>query len=90
MPGARGAVQVLGDAAPDVPIWPCNLDAFQIAEATRTQWRIGMAGPVGMDYACLPAVMDLVGIPIERRREVFAQMREVEAEALRVMRDGRK
>lgn len=47
-----------------------------------TQWRDG-----GMDYAALPVVARLLGIPLNGKR--FLALREMEQAALRVL-DGRR
>lgn len=70
---------------PPVEIWPDNLAAINVFIAMSTQWRIGMAGPTGLDYAALPAVMDVVDIDQEARRAVFNDLRSMEEEALKWM-----
>jgi hypothetical protein len=45
-----------------------------------TQWRVGMAGATGLDYAALPAVMRFTGVPAKERSQVF--------EGIRVMEDA--
>lgn len=49
-----------------------------------TQWRVGMAGAIGLDYAALPAVMALSRIPEADQPEVFADLRVMESAALKV------
>lgn len=51
-----------------------------------TQWRMGMAGPVGLDYTAIPAVMDLRDIPREERSELFDDLRVMESAALEQLR----
>ena len=50
-----------------------------------TQWRIGMSGATGLDYAALPAVMDLMDVAQADRREMFDSLRVMERAALDVM-----
>lgn len=69
-------------------IWPENLPAFDLFSSVLTQWRVGMAGPTGLDYAALPAVMDMLGCT--NRRELFADLQVMESEALRCFSDGRQ
>ena len=47
-----------------------------------TQWRVGMAGATGLDYAALPVVMRLVGVPAADRADVFDAIRTMEDAAL--------
>jgi len=65
-------------------IWPENLAAFEAFSSMLTQWRTGMAGPTGLDYAALPAVLDLLEAPQASRRQVFEDIRAMEAAALAV------
>jgi hypothetical protein len=52
-----------------------------------TQWRTSFGGYIGLDYAALPAVLDLVGIPRRERAAVFADLRIMEDAALEVIRE---
>lgn len=68
-------------------IWPDMADSFALFVASQTQWRfaaIGMAGTIktGLDYAALEPVARFTNIAITP--EVFADVRTLEAEALRV------
>jgi hypothetical protein len=71
-------------------IWPENLPAFQIFADLSTQWRVGMAGPTGLDYPAVLAVMDLHGTAPEHRRERFDELRVMERAALSVMAEDAK
>lgn len=51
-----------------------------------TQWRSNMGGPTGLDYAALPAVMRLTGVPPAQRADVFEAIRVLEDAALEAMR----
>jgi hypothetical protein len=72
------------------PIWPENETPFLVFAAMQTQWRIGMGGPTGLDYTALPVVLDLQEVAPDKRRQVFDDVRVMEAEALKVFSDGRK
>lgn len=50
-----------------------------------TQWRAGMGGATGLDYAALPSVMQMVGIPRKKWPELFEDIRTMEAAALNHM-----
>ena len=52
-----------------------------------TQWVVGMAGPVGLNYTSVMQVMDLLAVP--DRLEVFDAVRVMEAEALDVLASKR-
>ena len=70
-------------------VWECNADAFYVFESMATQWRVGMAGATGLDYAAMPVVMDMVGVERKRRPEVFSSVRIMETEALATMAENR-
>lgn len=74
-------------------IWPENVSAYLVFDAMRTQWRVGMAGATGLDYAALPAILDLLGIEFDEdltRSHLFSQVRFMECEALGLMAKQRK
>lgn len=69
-------------------VWPENQQALDTFSAVLTQWRIGIGGPTGLDYAVLPAVMELRGVPHADRGALFDSIRVMENEALRVFADN--
>lgn len=69
-----------------VEVWPENETTLRVFIAMGTQWRAGFSGPTGLDYGALPAVMRLTGVPRAEWPDVFAGLREMEAEALLQMR----
>ncbi len=77
-------------AARTVDVWPENELPLRVFIAMGTQWRTGMNGPTGLDYAALPAVMDLIGVSSRARGYVFDSVRELESAALSVMSETRK
>lgn len=74
-------------------IHPDNLEALNAFLAMQTQWRVavGMAGAfyVGLEYAAIPAVLALLGIPRAARADIFASLRAMESAALRVLNSPR-
>ena len=42
----------------EVYLWPENLEAWQHWQAVRTQWRVGVGGATGLDYAGVRAYLD--------------------------------
>lgn len=63
-----------------------NWSLVGVFMALQTQWRVaaGMAGVfyLGIDYAAIPAVLALLGIPKPKHAETFAAIRLMEAAAL--------
>lgn len=76
------------EAAKDPPfdVHADNVEVVEAFAALGTQWRVvaGFGGAFwqGLDYAAIPATLDLMGVPAERRGEVFAGLRLMEAAAL--------
>lgn len=70
------------DSDNEVEIWGCNVDAYYVFKSMATQWRVGMAGATGLDYAAMPVVMDMIGVGRKNRPDVFESVRIMEEEAL--------
>lgn len=72
------------EAEPDelVYLWPCNVAAWGIWCDLQSQWRHGMGGPTGLDYAGVRAHLDELGLDGEERREVYACIRAAERATL--------
>lgn len=67
--------------AEDFPVW-------ELWNALRTQWRISMSGPTGLDYSVLtPHFFELFGIDQRHRRRAFDLIRRMEIEALNQLAD---
>lgn len=71
------------EVLPDV--WP----AFELLTAMATQWRVGVAGPTGLDYGVLPQVGSVIGMKKKQIRKVFPDLLVMEAEALLVMSESK-
>jgi hypothetical protein len=54
--------------------------------AASTQWRVGVAGPTGLDYGALAEVMRMMAVPRRDWFDVFDGIRIMESAALEVMR----
>lgn len=67
-------------------IWPEQEPTVAVFSAMLTQWRVGAAGPTGLDYAALPAVMGMMSVPDADRPDVFAGVRIMERAALQELR----
>lgn len=72
---ARPAVE------PTFHLWPENLSAFAFWRGMQTQWRIGHAGPEGLDYAGVWALLAHT-VPYRQRKQRFADITHMEAGAL--------
>jgi hypothetical protein len=70
----------------DVDVWPDCWTSVSLFVDLLTQWRVGPAGHLGIDYTAIPVVMDLRDIPREERSAVFDDLRVMECEALKKMR----
>ena len=55
-----------------------------------TQWRIGFAGPTGLDYSALAEVWRRTKTPPDERDDVFDSLRVMEDTALETMRKQQK
>lgn len=67
-------------------MWPDTVPAVNTFIAMETQWRVGFAGAIGLDYAALPAVLDLMEVVPADRHDLFADLRVMEGHALDLMR----
>ena len=66
-------------------LWPCNVPAWDAWSAVQTQWRTGMSGATGLDYAGVRAWLALAGPESpDERRSIFAGIRACEAATLAV------
>lgn len=70
------------DNEPPLVVWPENRQAVVVFLAMRTQWRVGMGGFTGMDYAALPEVWRRTKTPPGDRDEIFEALRVMEIGAL--------
>lgn len=75
---------------PPVEIWPDNLAAVNTFIAAATQWRVGMAGATGLDYAALRPILQFTQVPRSEWPQVFADLRVMEDAALAQMRTNQK
>jgi len=54
-----------------------------------TQWRVGMGGPVGLDYGVISEVAAFIGYTKKQTAKLFPDLRVMEAEALLVMSESK-
>lgn len=70
-----------------VDVWPDNWDVIGLFTSLNTQWRTGFGGATGLDYGVLPSVLRLRGVKRAVWPELFEDLRVLEAEALKTMRE---
>lgn len=64
-------------------IYPDNWQAVNIFCDMSTQWRVGMGGATGLDYAALPAVLNIRRV--KNREDVFECLQIMERAILAEM-----
>ena len=75
------------DQSMNCAVWPCCWKSVEVFARLATQWRVGMAGAIGLDYAAVPVVMRAVSVPATDRAAVFDDLQVMEREALAVLRE---
>lgn len=73
-----------GDA---VEVWPENAQAWHVFVEMSGQWRQSFKGPTALDYTALFARMDRLRLSDQGWEEMFADVRVLEAQALRTMKE---
>lgn len=66
------------------------MQAFELFERMSTQWRIGAAGPSGLDYGTIPTILQLSGVPQSDWPPLFDDLRIMEDSALTVIHESKK
>lgn len=74
------------EADDSVEVWPDNVAAVNLLIRMGTQWRVGMAGLIGLDYSALPAVLRLSGAPRSDWTGLFDDLQVLEGAALEQVR----
>jgi hypothetical protein len=72
------------DKDESIEVWACHWKTLKIMRAMGTQWRTGMNGATGLDYAALPTVAAALKVRLSASR--LAGLRALEAEILRLWR----
>lgn len=73
-------------AHPPVEVWPCCVTAVNVFGSLVTQWRVGPAGPTGLDYAALEPTLRLMAVPADDWPELFEDVQTMERAALEEIR----
>ena len=71
-------------------LWPDNVRAWNCWQGVQTQWRVGMGGATGLDYAGVRAFLDEQDLQRDERREVFAGIQACERATLDVWAEQRE
>ena len=71
-------------------LWPDNVRAWSCWQGVQTQWRVGMGGATGLDYAGVRAFLDEQQLAGDERREVFAGIQACERATLDVWAEQRE
>jgi hypothetical protein len=65
-------------ATVEVFLWPCNVATWQHWQAVQSQWRVGMGGETGLDYAGVRAYLREQGFKRKKRQRLFALLQAAE------------
>lgn len=71
-------------------LWPDNVRAWSCWQGVQTQWRVGMGGATGLDYAGVRAFLDEQQLAGDERRDVFAGIQACERATLDVWAEQRE
>lgn len=70
-------------------VWPENIDAWLFfSETCQTQWRMGMGGASGLEYASVLTALQFE-CEAEKAKELFWQIKLIERGALKAMSEAR-
>ena len=70
-------------------VWPDTHAAFNLFYALRTQWRVGMSGPTGLDYAAVYPLLDRAAKDPQEWDDLFSDIQVMEGAALKQMSENR-
>lgn len=73
-----------------IGIFPENWGALDVFMSLSTQWRVGAAGPTGLDYNVLPALMRMKAIPRSDWPATLENIQVMEDKALSIMHEKSK
>ncbi len=77
----------VSEAQKPFEVWPENWPAVEMFLRLRTQWIMGMGGPVGLNYASIEAVFRI--FKPKRARALFDDLRQIEMGALEAFSRGK-
>lgn len=73
------------DNEPVVEVWLENWDVIDLFQMYSTQWRVGMNGPIGLDFNVLHHALDRKGITGDDYDVWLYKLKIIEAQALSCM-----
>ncbi|MEG1971379.1 MAG: DUF1799 domain-containing protein [Burkholderiaceae bacterium] len=76
-------------AEPEFELWSEHEAVVHLFVDCMTQWRIGMVGATGLDYAVLPCLFELHGVAPPARARLFSDLRVMENAALALFAERR-
>lgn len=79
---SMGLVLVDDEPAPEFAMWPCVAQAVALFGDLMTQWRMGFAGPTGLDYSALATLLRLRRVPRDRWGALLTDLQVMEGAAL--------
>ncbi len=89
---AEAKSALVGRRSAPLRIWPAHWDAWVVFRSQRTQWlvHIGQRGLLwqGLNYQRLESTVRLLRIKKKHRRELFGQIRVMEAAAVSELAKG--
>jgi hypothetical protein len=68
--------------APNADVWDENWDIMQLFVRFSTQWRVGMSGPVSLDYTIFIGALERKGYTGDAFDEALDKLAVIEAQAL--------
>lgn len=68
-------------------MWPDNLQSLNLFRGLRTQWRVGMGGPTGLDFMVAFRRMDRMGLSPAQYDQLDQDLQVMEAAALQIMHE---
>jgi hypothetical protein len=71
-----------------VEVWPENVPVFELFQGVMTQWRHGFAGPTGLDYGAVLALMEIRQVPHDQRARLMTDLQVMELAALSAIRQA--
>lgn len=71
-------------------LWPENEEAFWLWCSVQTQWMVGMAGALGLNYPGVESCMRMRGIRKKRQRQLFLVLQMMEQATLEEWASKRK
>ena len=70
--------------------WPENAQAIYLFIQLLTQWRVGMSGPTGLDYAAVYPLLDRKATDPDEWDQLFDDLRVMESAALEAIAENRE